>query len=264
MLFEPSLAWNVVFRREPLSDHALAVTPRRPGARTYFLIPWKGVLLAGTGHAIWQGGLEDPRPSAELIEEFIDDLNDAVPGLDLGEGDVARVFAGLLPAARPGTYELATRAVVIDHGLRGGPLGFFSVSGVKFTTARRVAEKVLRRAFPSAMPLPDEQFRRAAAAPRRDSPFLWRPQAGDDDWKKDLTCAVLGQAIQHLDDLLLRRSSLGDDPERALRLAPEACRLLGWGKERSQEELDRLSRKLQVTMAHPHPYNAYRTPKPPL
>ena len=243
-LFEPSLAWNVVVRREPFSDHAVAVTPRRPGARTYFLVPWKGALLAGTGHAVWHGDPDNPKPSAELLQEFIEDLNEAVPELDLAESDVARVFAGLLPATRPGSCELTEREVIIDHASRGGPLGFFSLSGVKFTTVRRVAEKVLRRAFPSARPLPGKEFRRTSGAGRRpDYPFFWMPQPGNEEWKKDLSRAVASESVHHLDDLLLRRSSLGDNPERALRLAPEACRLFGWDAERTKEELDRLSRK---------------------
>jgi glycerol-3-phosphate dehydrogenase len=246
-LFEPSLAWNVVLRRPPLSDHAVAVAPRRPDARTYFLVPWKGALLAGTGHAVWRGSPDDPRPSLELLGEFLGDLNAAVPGLDLGEGDVVRVSAGLLPATGPGTCELTKRDVILDHGLRGGPSGFFSLSGIKWTTVRRVAERVLRCAFPSAAPLPDGQFQRAPGAGRQpDYPFSWMPHPGDEAWKKDLRSAASGEAVHHLDDLLLRRSSVGDNPERALQLGPEACRLLGWDAERSKEELDRLSCKLRA------------------
>ena len=120
-LMAPSLAWNVVIERPPPADCALAVAPRRPGAQTYFLVPWKGILLAGTGHGPWHGGPDGPRVPADLLARFIADLNAAVPGLNLAEGDVARVFAGLLPARRAGAAELTVREVVVDHGLSVRP-----------------------------------------------------------------------------------------------------------------------------------------------
>ncbi|MFQ5757707.1 MAG: FAD-dependent oxidoreductase, partial [Acidiferrobacterales bacterium] len=62
--FNNSLAWNVLFDEAAISkDYAVAVAPKKPGAQTYFLLPWKGRLLAGTGHARWNGSVEQPMPS---------------------------------------------------------------------------------------------------------------------------------------------------------------------------------------------------------
>ena len=102
-LFRPSLAWNVWFARPAPSDCALALTARdKKAARTYFLHPWKGRLLAGTGHGPWRGEVEQPRPSEAQLDEFIADLNAAVPGWSLRRAEVVRVFAGLLPARERG------------------------------------------------------------------------------------------------------------------------------------------------------------------
>ena len=38
--------------------------------------------------------------------------------------------------------------MILGHGDHGGPAGLFSVSGVKYTTSRLVAEKTMRRVFP--------------------------------------------------------------------------------------------------------------------
>ena len=45
----------------------------------------------------------------------------------------------------------------------------------------------------------------------------------------------------HLDDLLFRRTNLGDDPQRAVALAPELCDLFSWDKGRGAAELARLN-----------------------
>jgi len=251
-LYQPSLAWNVLFDRTPPSSHALAARARGPGGRTYFLVPWKGALLAGTGHAPWDAGPDDPRLPRALLRTFIDDLNTAVPGLELAEGDVVRVLAGLLPAATAGTGDLAVRETILDHGRRGGPGGLFSVSGVKLTTSRRVADKVLARAFPSARPTPYSSFARPdRRAEHPDYPFAWMPAAGDNGWRDPLAHARRDEAVHHLDDLLLRRSSLGDNPVRAVALAEQTCALFGWNAERARREAEALRRALAPMVEEP-------------
>lgn len=139
-LFRPSLAFNLLFKRAALSSHAVAVTTPR---RTYFIRPLNNQLFAGTYHLPWSGSIEDPTPPEEHIDLFIDDLNQAIPRLNLKREEIEAVRAGFLPVKREGSEVLATREMIIDHGRTGGPSGFYSVSGVKWTTARRVAERVL-------------------------------------------------------------------------------------------------------------------------
>jgi glycerol-3-phosphate dehydrogenase len=146
-LFKPSLAWNLLLNRTPPSHYGLAVSSEKPGAQTLFLVPCRDGLLAGTGHAPWNGSPEKPSPNRPQILQFLDELNTAVPDLKLIESDIRQVYAGLLPAKRDGECELRERPIIIDHGKSGGPAGFFSVSGVKFTTARQVAEQTLRHSF---------------------------------------------------------------------------------------------------------------------
>ena len=147
ILFRPTLAFNLLMDRPPLAEVALAVQPPQPDAQVYFVLPWQGRLLAGTFYAALPETTLEPKVPEDQVKRFLDHLNAAVPGLDLGPQDVIQVYAGLLPGRRPGTTELATHAVVHDHGAHGGPQGLYSVSGVKFTTARRVAEVTLRTMF---------------------------------------------------------------------------------------------------------------------
>jgi len=244
-LYTPSLAWNVVFRRPALSDHALAVRSKRRGSHMYFLVPWKGMLFAGTGHEVWNGGPDDGRPSSRQLEHFIADLNDAVPSLRLGLDDVARIMAGLLPAVRQGSRKLLRRAAVIDHAAHGGPVGLISICGVKFTLARRVAETVIAHAFPSAKGQGIVGNGPPAAKSIHPSyAFSWMPSTADNDWKAPLRQAIETEAVHHLDDLLLRRSALGDNPERARMLAPQVCDLFEWNEARSAREIETLMRAI--------------------
>ena len=139
-LFHPLLAFNLLLDREPLARGAVAVASREPGAQTWFLVPWQGKVLAGTAYApSGEGG-----PGEEWVDRFLRDLNAALPGLGFQRQQVLRVLWGHIPATAKGSTTPASRPVIHDHGRHGGPRGLVSVSGVKLTTARAVAERVLR------------------------------------------------------------------------------------------------------------------------
>ena len=147
-LFEPSLAFNLLLNRSPLSSAALAVTPPQ-GGRTYFLLPYHKHTLAGTFHIGCDG--REERVGDQHIWQMLTDLNAAVPGLQLAAGDVLRVDAGRLPARKPGAETMARHPVTINHGAQGGVGGLYSVSGVKYTTARAVAEHTLKSIYGSRL-----------------------------------------------------------------------------------------------------------------
>lgn len=248
-----SLAWNLVLRRRAWTDHALAVTPPYDGAQTYFLVPWKGVLLAGTGHAPWPTESTDPRVSTDLLERFIDDLNRALPGFQLARPDVAWVLQGLMPASRLGSRDPAKDFVIVEHGKEDGPKGLFSVSGVKFTEARAVADAVLHKAFPAHRPIPYEKFPRPCPClSRPDYAFDWVPDPAEDRWLTPLREIIHQEGAEHLTDLMFRRSSLGDNPDRALRLAPRVCELFGWDAARVRDELAAMQAYINTATGHLH------------
>jgi glycerol-3-phosphate dehydrogenase len=248
-LFRSSLAWNVFLNRKALSDYAVAVAPKRPNGRTYFILPWKGRMLAGTGHAPWHGAPDRPMPSSEQLQEFLNDLNLAVPKLGLDQTDILHVFAGLLPVERDGSIDLASREVILNHAHRGGPQGLYSVSGVKFTTSRRVAEKTLKRIFPEKInrknigSLRLEHFQNTVRS-REAVDFGWDPHPELKIWKQNFLQIIREESVQHLDDLILRRTTLWENPPRALELSQMICELFGWKSSQKSKELQRLKHAL--------------------
>jgi glycerol-3-phosphate dehydrogenase len=51
------------------------------------------------------------------------------------------------------------------------------------------------------------------------------------------------EAVQHLDDLMLRRTEWGADPRNARRLGVRVAQMMGWSGGRAEEELARLDRE---------------------
>jgi glycerol-3-phosphate dehydrogenase len=245
-LFKGSLMWNVLLDREAVSDHAVAVTPKKVDGETYFLVPWKGRLFAGTGHVPWvKGTAMHPMPSTDQLRDFLDDLNLAVPGLELSLNDILHVFPGLLPVTEAGGVTLSVREVILDHGSRKGPRGLWSVSGVKFTTARLVAEKTLNRIFShkmSQMNFQEETFSPPQCVRHECGIFHydWLPNSDGSIWKDALKTIIREESVQHLDDLIFRRTTLWENPSRPMKIASAVCDLFDWDGTRCSKEINKL------------------------
>lgn len=212
-LFIPSLAFNMLLDRAPLSDAAVAVTPCYAGARTYFVHNERHRLLAGTYHAACGADGEPVEPLDRLVAKFIDDLNDAVPGMGYKASDVVRVYAGQLPAASAGDEETSHHPVWVDHAKRGGPRGLVSVSGVKYTTARRVAEQTLFKIdWPGKRPAAQATGERPAdvVGPALDE--LGPQTAVGDTLVRAARDLMQHEAVVTLEDLMLRRTAWALDP----------------------------------------------------
>ncbi len=240
-LFQPVLAFNLLLDREPPARGAVAVASRRPGAQAWFLLPWKGKLLAGTAYApAYPPGTEllrDGPPGEPLIESFLGELNAAVPALETGREQVSRVLWGRLPAVAEGSAEPSSRPVIHDHGQAGGPRGLVSVSGVKLTTARAVAARALQALAAGGIlrPAPPAEVARPEADPPLSLTEL--TQLAEHDWsaaREHLRGLVKRQSVVRLEDLLLRRTDWGIDPGAA-ETATRLCESLGWKGFRPRE-----------------------------
>jgi glycerol-3-phosphate dehydrogenase len=165
-LFQRSVALNVLLEDRAEFEGALAVRAPRRGARTYFLRSWNGRLFAGTYHAADPHGEIRTRPDPERVDAFLAELGEAVPGLDPVASRVLRVLRGYLPVTSPGTVRLAARSTIADHERTGGPIGLFSVAGVKYTVARKVAEGIVDRVLGPRVSVrrPDPEIARPAPA----------------------------------------------------------------------------------------------------
>ena len=132
-------AMNLVTTRDA-GDEALGGLS--PSGRNLFLVPWRDRALFGT----WEGDRvcdpDDAGVAESDVAAFIVELNQAFPALDLTRADVTLVHHGVVPAVvRNGRVGLEGHAQIRDHAVEGIE-GILSVAGVKFTTARAVAERI--------------------------------------------------------------------------------------------------------------------------
>jgi glycerol-3-phosphate dehydrogenase len=239
-------AWNVLLDRPALSAHAVALQdPTAPKGALKFATSLGGRLLVGTGYAALSGSCESAETAADgELEAFIAAVNRCVPTLAATRRDVLRVFCGVLPAAAPGSSVPRARDLVS----RRGPAGLFTVSGTKFTTARAAARRALAAIRRSG------DLRWPAMAPR-DYPPCYASTADGlfrAEWtmldvearRSGLQRIMAREAVEHLDDLVLRRTTLGDQPATALASARALCALDDRWAQRADAEIARLATRL--------------------
>ena len=135
-----SIGMNLVVR--PIATtHAVGGTSR---GRLFFLAPWHDATIAGTSHDPWTRRGDDVTPRRDDVTRLLDDLNRAFTGVDLTSRDIRLVHRGLLPAttAQPDRVVLLRHSPIVDHAQDGLP-GLASLVGVRYTTARRSAERAI-------------------------------------------------------------------------------------------------------------------------
>jgi len=248
------------------------------GSRLFFIAPWRGYSLIGTAYEVCEQGPETFQVTEAEIQAFLADLNRAYPPAGLTRQDVRWLHQGLLPssgASRSGDVQLTKHYQILDHR-QHGYCGLFSVIGVKYTTARDVAEKAVNRIFPdrrcagrSAPPLHGGEIDQFAVFLRQA--LQQRPQGLDSATMEGLVYnygsaypavlrylrepaatpfAVLRAQVRYgvqeemaqtLGDILFRRTELGSAglPEaEVLQICAETLgEELGWSPTRIDQEL---------------------------
>jgi glycerol-3-phosphate dehydrogenase len=151
--FRPSLAMNLV-TRQIAPKYAIAIpsrysfdqgkaTPLKK-SRILFVAPWRDYSIIGTAHLPYDGSVDDGGVTKTLVGNFLDEINAAYPGADLKPHDIYHIHRGFLPAEQNGNVnkvKLVREGQIYDYWQEAGIKGLVTVVGVKYTTARKVAEQ---------------------------------------------------------------------------------------------------------------------------
>ena len=123
----------------------------KKGFRYFFITPWRNTSLVGTFQTSYDGKPEALKVSETEIDDAIRAINTAFPAAQLHRRDVITVLRGIVPASEAsdldGHVQLRKHYEIRDHASEDGIEGLLSVIGVKYTTARSVAERTVDLVF---------------------------------------------------------------------------------------------------------------------
>ena len=145
---------NIMINRVLADGYAFSVVHSASGAqgrgtpRRLFVTPWRQRTVIGSSHQWTDDGPDALTVTGQEIVGLLEHFNRAYPGAGVGPQEVCFVHVGLMPHEDGNVTgdpaQLARHYRLIDHERAGGPTGLMTVIGVKYTTARDVAEKAIR------------------------------------------------------------------------------------------------------------------------
>lgn len=231
-------------QRLPVNDCLTVMHP--DDGRPVFVFPWEGVTCVGTTDLDHPQDMDiEASASSQEVDYLLKLINSQFPGRNISREDVFATIAGVRPviASGKGVDPSKERR---DHAVWGDN-GVVTVSGGKLTTFRLIALDALlatglidaaehRRSQKSKAPM----YGPLLQAPPAVENFLHANQ--DDDAFFDWLLAQ--EAVEHLDDLMLRRTRLGLTRPQAgegvlSHRKQQIQQALGWDEVRWQQELDR-------------------------
>lgn len=255
-------------------DHVLALQHPDDG-RAVFVFPWEGTTVIGTTDLDHNEDLDiEASISDEEVSYLLNIISDQFPGSSVSRADVISSWSGVRPVigadkAVDASKERRDHAVWSDNGL-------ISVSGGKLTTFRLIALDALhaaRQLLPqkNANGVNDDRVFRNCLDQARNTECVHgeklRARFGaiaaeiiNDSQAAELECisgttfslaecryAIKHEAVRHLDDLMLRRTRLGQVlPEGGDAILGDIkdlfVGLLGWDDLQWHEEVDRYKR----------------------
>ena len=254
--------------------------------RLYFFVPWRGTTMIGTYYTQHRGAPDSAAVEEREIEEFLDGIQAVLPKGSISAKDIRCLHFGLLPmdpaSDRRGVPSPASTPWFCDHARSDGMEGLVSVQGVKYTTARAVAERTVdyisnklgvtgNPCRTGATPIfggdgsscgmsgifPETVLRHLAQNYGSESsrilgyaterPELGRTIAGSEEvLRAELVHGIREEMAQSLGDLVFRRTDLGTIGHPGRECLDECAKLaaaeLGWDDSRILRELESVER----------------------
>jgi len=246
-----TLGWvkgiNLVVRKK-LVDACAVGLEKAPGYRRHdngmlFLVPWRGHTLIGTLYQPYHEHPEALKIKESDIRELLDLVNGSHPAAKLDLNDVSFFHCGLLPSRAVKAFRASaapdSHSEIVDHEKEDGIKGILSIKSVKYTTAPRVAERVVRlligKVGTRTGVQPEPETGAAAAGPGAQL-------IGNDSLDPETVLhAVKEEMALRLSDLVFRRTNLGASGPPSRTVLESASQtmggLLGWTPKRIEEEI---------------------------
>lgn len=270
---------HLIFPREKLPlQHAVTLLHPKDH-RGMFAIPWEGTTMIGTTDLDHSAPLTQGEPFATSreIEYILEAAEATFPEAHLEQKDILSTFSGLRPVINTGNPDPSkeSRAHVVWE-----EEGLITVTGGKFTTFRIMAEAALQKAALSLPHPPDLTQRKRYFEPLGDLRANGRVLSSEFSYllgrygadTEELLCAAkegenepIGHlpnlwseirwnarkgAVEHLDDLLLRRVRIGMLLPNGAGAEMDRIKLiaqgeLGWDEQKWKNEVTRYQKIIQ-------------------
>jgi len=150
---EPMLALSqgvhIVLPSAFLPGDTAVIVPRTRDGRVIFMIPWHDHTLVGTTDTPIHDASVEPRAQPEEIQLLLATVGEYL-NVSPNPSDIQSIFVGIRPLIRPRGRHASTAGLSRDHVIARSASGLITISGGKWTTARKMGEDAVDAAIASA------------------------------------------------------------------------------------------------------------------
>lgn len=131
-------------------ESKLSTDDLHPAKRYLFFVPWRSATMIGTWYFTTEKSPDNLTLNESELDKCIAQINDVFPAAKISKDDVSYVHLGQVPVkpmSNPKKVKLLEHHSSIPNRSRNTPDNFISVLGLKYTTARKVAEETVKHLF---------------------------------------------------------------------------------------------------------------------
>jgi glycerol-3-phosphate dehydrogenase len=147
-MIAPSQGVHIVLDRSFLPGDAAVIVPKTSDGRVIFMIPWLGHTVVGTTDTPIAKSVIEPTATHEEIEFLLKTSGDYLSKKPTRD-DILSVFVGVRPLVKAKSQGSNTSKLSRDHTILIDRSGLVTITGGKWTTARKMAEDCVDRAIES-------------------------------------------------------------------------------------------------------------------
>ncbi len=136
---------HIVLDRSFLPGETAVIVPKTSDGRVIFMIPWHGHVLVGTTDTPIETAELEPRAQQQEIDFLLTTAGQYLTKQPT-KSDILSVFTGIRPLVRKGRGT-STSKLSRDHVIVVSESGMVTITGGKWTTARRMGEDCVNRAI---------------------------------------------------------------------------------------------------------------------
>lgn len=227
---------HVVLPRSFLPGDTAIIIPKTSDGRVLFLIPWHDRVVVGTTDTPIPDAIVEPRALEEEIEFLLRTCAEYLAHPP-SRSDVTSVFIGIRPLVKPKRSGSKTSSLSRDHTIDVSESGLVTITGGKWTTARKMAQDCVDRCIEwsglQASPCRTSDLEILKGEANNESPFIAYHATSAHRLVKDI--AFEGEVIHFVrkemartvEDVLARRTRwLFLDVGVAESLAPRVAEIL--------------------------------------
>ena len=233
----PNRGAHLIVSAHRLSTESALAIPL-PGGRLLFVVPWQGKVVLGTTESVFAGDLDCVPTEGGEVDFLLELAGRFFPNVHLSRRDILASFAGVRPLVDTGTRSLSR--ISREDKIVVSSAGLISVAGGKYTTFRRMAQRVV-----------DHVVERLQKEERRFGPCRTKEMTLDgilppppkrNPSAEDVRRSVHREMTMTLSDLLIRRTkAVLLEEDQGLGSAEKVSRImaeeLGWTDAERQTQV---------------------------